>query len=271
MPCKPLNLSAVLLTFLFFLEHTPTRAAEEPSVLVTLEPVRRGTLVETLTAYDTVEYSPERAQVVDVQGEGLVTRVHVATGQQVRHGDPLIELVATVNSATELEHANIAAEFARQDYERLRVRLGIEPEDLALIREGQRVHVTALHPGAQKVMGQVLQLYYQIDPKTWLAEAVVPMKFSPDLLPGAMVRGEVILEEHLHVLSISRTAVLGSADKRYVFVADKGNAHRRWIEAGFDDGRRVDIRAGLADGESVVVSGNYELHDGMAIRTDGEP
>ena len=324
------------------------RAADEPSVLATVEPVRVEDLRETLTAYGTVEYSPDQAEVLDVQGEGLVSRVRVAAGQRVRRGEVLLELGATANGATELEHARIAATFARKDFERLkdlrgrqlatnaevqtaeenlakaesalanarqrlgdgqrrelragidgfveavhvhvgdiaapgapllslargdrlRVRLGIEPEDLPRVREGQKVVVTALHPDARPVEGRVLHVYYQVDPKTRLAVAVVPLGAAPDLLPGAVVRGELIVEERPRVLTVPRQAVLFREGKTYLFVAKGDHARMRWVEIGRDDGQRVEIRAGLSAGEAVVVTGNYELQDGMALRTEETP
>ena len=54
--------------------------------------------------------------------------------------------------------------------------------------------------------------------------------------------------------------------KAYVFVVQSGKAVRQWVDAGEDDGERVEIRSGLAANESVVVLGNYELQDGMAVK-----
>ena len=322
--------------------------AEEPSVLVKLEPAHLQAMRETLTAYGTVEYAPEHAQVLDVQAEGLVSQVRVAAGQRVNQGDVLLELTATVNAKTELEHARIAAEFARKDVQRLRdlrsrqlatnaevqtaeenlakansvltnvvqrlgsgnkrelrasmngvveainvhegdiaaagtplvrltqgdrlrVRLGVEPEDLPHIREGQNVRVAPLYSDARTVDGQVLHIYYQVDPRTRLAEVVVPLVAAPDLLPGAVVRGAITLNERVQVLAVPRQAVLNRNGRPYVFIADHGHARLCWVETGLDDGNLVEIRSGLQVNDPVVVLGNYELQDGMAFRTDGPP
>ncbi|WP_223163410.1 efflux RND transporter periplasmic adaptor subunit [Methylococcus geothermalis] len=323
-------------------------ASAEPSVLVTLAPAEHADMRKTLTAYGTVEFSPDQLQVLSIQGEGLVTQVRVAPGQRVRKGEVLVELTATANSASELEHAGIAAEFAAKDLDRLkdlrsrqlatnaevrtaeenlvkaesalanvrrrlgetsrrslcagidgyveavhvhvgdivspgalllllapadklRVRLGIEPEDLPIVHEGQKVEIHALHPGILPKEGQVHHIYYQVDPKTRLAEAVVLLSGSPDLLPGTMVKAELVVTEHQHVLTVPRQAVLIRDGKPYLFVDDHGYARQRWVETGLDDGQRVEIQAGIEAGERVIVIGNHELGDGVAVRTGEAP
>ncbi|WP_017366257.1 efflux RND transporter periplasmic adaptor subunit [Methylococcus capsulatus] len=320
----------------------------ESSVLVTLAPAEPADMSKTLTAYGTVEFAPDQLQALSVQGEGLVTRVYVAPGQRVRKGDVLVELTATANSATELEHARIAVEFATKDLERLqdlrarqlatnaevrtaeenrakadsalanvrkrlgdtsyrhlradldgyveavhvhagdivspgvllvllapadklRVRLGIEPEDLPVIHEGQKVVIKALRPGLPPQEGRVNHIYYQVDPKTRLAEAVVPLTGSSDWLPGITVKAELVVAEHRQVVTVPRQAVLSRDGRPYLFVDEQGHARLRWVETGFDDGQRVEIQAGIEAGEGVIVTGNYELSDGMAIRTSEVP
>ncbi|WP_198324316.1 MULTISPECIES: efflux RND transporter periplasmic adaptor subunit [Methylococcus] len=290
----------------------------ESSVLVTLAPAQPADMRTTLTAYGTVEFAPDQLQALSVQGEGLVTHVHVAPGQRVRKGDALVELTATANSATELEHARIAVEFATKDLERLqdlrtrqlatnaevrtaeenrvkaesalanvrkrlgetshrclradldgyveavhvhagdivspgalllllapadklRVRLGIEPEDLPIVQEGQKVVIKPLHPGLPPKEGQVNHIYYQVDPKTRLAEAVVLLTGSSDWLPGITVKAELVVAEHRQVVTVPYQAVLSRDGRHYLFVDEQGHARQRWVEIGFDDGQRVEI------------------------------
>jgi membrane fusion protein, multidrug efflux system len=322
-------------------EDEPKEAAA--SALVETNPVQFVPMTETLTAYGTVEYAPESAHVLDVQGEGLVSKVFVAAGQRVRKGDLLLELTATANARTELGNARITVTFARKDLarlrdlkarqlatnaevqaaeqtlakaealldnvlkrqgdkairelragmdgvvdvvnvhqgeiaasgapllrlakgNRLRVRLGVEAEDLQAVQEGQTVRVAPLYPGAPMVDGQVQQIYRQIDPKTRLAEVVVPLLAAPGLLPGAMVRGEIVVNHRPEVLAVPRGAVLTEGGKPHVFVVENGRAVRHVVEVGQEDGALVEVRGGLKVGDSVVSLGNYELQDGMPVR-----
>jgi multidrug efflux pump subunit AcrA (membrane-fusion protein) len=84
--------------------------------------------------------------------------------------------------------------------------------------------------------------------------------------PGAAVSAQIETGTGKPVLGVPRDAVLYQGGKAYVFVVQSGKAVRQWVEVGEDDGERIEIRSGLAANASVVVLGNYELQDGMAVK-----
>lgn len=177
--------------------------------------------------------------------DGVVEAVNVRQGDVVAPHTPLLRL-------------------AKQD--RLQVRLGVEPEDLPEVRVGQTVVVTPVQGPAAPTMGVTTRIYRQIDPQQRLAQVVVPLPAGPTLLPGSVVRGEIVVRERRNVLVVPRSAILYEGPRAYVFLVAQGHASRHWVEVGADDGRDVEIRQGVAPGEGVVTLGNYELRDGMAVR-----
>ncbi|MEW5791153.1 MAG: efflux RND transporter periplasmic adaptor subunit [Pseudomonadota bacterium] len=179
--------------------------------------------------------------------DGVVEQVMLRAGEIAAPGTPLLRLAQG---------------------NRLRVRFGVEPEDIDRIRAGMPVRVQALYAGATPVTGAVREIYRQVDPKTRLAEVVVPLAGGPGLLANAMVRGEIILSQ-TQALTVPRSAVLYQQGRPYVFVARQGRAWQRWVRIGQDTGRVIEIRAGLRPGERVVMLGNYELQNGMALRLEG--
>ncbi|HKW94835.1 MAG TPA: efflux RND transporter periplasmic adaptor subunit [Methylomirabilota bacterium] len=181
---------------------------------------------------------------------GVVESVTVREGDIVAPHSPLLRL-------------------ARSD--RLQVRLGVEPPDIQRLRPGQAVTLTPLHGSADPVTSQVTRVAGQVDPKTRLAEVVVTVPTAPGLVPGAVVRGTIVLAERPHALAVPRSAVLYEGARAYVFVVEQGRAVRRWVRVGEDDGRSVEIRQGLGAGDTVVSLGNYELRDGMAVRLQAGP
>ena len=319
--------------------------AISPSALVEVVTVKVTRMNDIMTVYGTVEYAPEQSQVLNVQGDGIVTKVMVAAGQRVHKDQALLELSVTANAHTEFENAQIAVNFAEKDLlrlkglrarqlatnlevqtaeetlaraqsalrnvlkregntpirtlraesngvidqvnvhqgeiaaagtplirlvkgDQLRVRLGIEAEDLPSLKEGLPVNVSPLNSVTQSSKGHIQQIYLQIDPKTRLAEAVVGLPVAPGLLPGAVVRGEIILGQHT-VLVVPRNAVLSKNGHNYVFVAKNGRAVLTWVDSGRDNGNSVEIRRGLNAGDMVVTVGNYELEHGMLLRIQG--
>jgi len=68
--------------------------APQPSVLVTTEMPRQGSLPRTLTAYGTVRAAPGSSETLSLLRAGQVTRLIVAPGQGVRQGQPLLTVSA---------------------------------------------------------------------------------------------------------------------------------------------------------------------------------
>ena len=179
---------------------------------------------------------------------GVVTIVHVHQGDLVPAGQPLLSL-STGNA--------------------LRVLLGVEPGILPRIHVGDSVSLLPVYGGQAPVQGKVSQIYSQIDPQTRLAQVVVPLPASPDLLPGAMLQAEIVLH-HQRVIAVPESAVLQQDGRSYCFVDVAGKAQKRWIDTGWQQAGWIAVKQGLRAGDSVVSLGNYELKAGMALRVEGK-
>lgn len=182
--------------------------------------------------------------------DGVVEAVSVKAGQVVAAGTELIRIA---------------------DARRIRARLGIEQDDLGLVHAGEAVDLELLNVDGKHFSGRIERLDRQVDPKTRRADAIVPLRAAPGLLPGAMVRGRITVATHPNALVVPRSAVLYYQGKPYLFVADQGRAHLRWVETGIDNGKLVEIRQALQPGEQVVTVGNAELKDGVAVRVERNP
>ena len=186
-----------------------------------------------------------KAREVRAETNGVVASIDVERGDIAPADTPLVHLA---------------------DTGLLQVRLGVEPSDLPRVRAGQSVSLSPVYDRDIKLPGTVTSVVTQVDPDTRLAEALVDMDALGDLLPGSTVHATIQVDVRPGVLGVPRAAVLYSGDKPYVFVVANGRAQRVWIEAGQDDGDNVEVLGGLADGQSVVVEGNYVLEDAMAVR-----
>ncbi|MBK6962273.1 MAG: efflux RND transporter periplasmic adaptor subunit [Gammaproteobacteria bacterium] len=147
----------------------------------------------------------------------------------------------------------------------LSVRLGIEPADLRQVRPGQSVTVRPVYDPATSITGTISEVVRQVDTQTRLTQAIVKLPATDQLLPGSTVRGQIEVQRRDAVLSVPRGAVLREGDLAYLYVANGQRATRVEIKVGEDDGNRIEVLSGLKAGDRVVVEGNYELQDGMAI------
>lgn len=179
--------------------------------------------------------------------DGIVASVDVQQGDILMAGAALLHLA---------EHTE------------LRVRLGIEPKDLSGLREGQKVELTAIYDAGTRAEGRIGKLISQIDPSSRLAEVLVDIETGSPLLPGAMVKASILLDAEADAIAVPRSAVLQQEQRDYVFIIRDGKAHRSWVKTGKENDALVQIRSGVSMGELVVVEGNYELTDGMAVKVE---
>jgi RND family efflux transporter MFP subunit len=181
--------------------------------------------------------------------DGVVASVSAVQGDRVAAGAPVLQV-------------------GRADT--LRVVIGIEPSDRAKVRAGTRVTLwPVLPPGASAppIAAQVSEVQNAVDPKTQLIGAVArlaPGAAAP-LAAGMKVRAQLDVGA-VSAIAVPRNAVLTDERGDYLFQVDGARAHRVKVTRRLDDGTLVAI-AGLANEKlPVVVEGNYELQDGMAVK-----
>ena len=145
--------------------------------------------------------------------------------------------------------------------------LGIEPEDLSRLRRGAPVRIRAVFSPQTKVESKVSDIHAMIDPQTGLVQvlAPIPADSAPRFVIGSYLTTAIILDRH-QGLSVPRSAVLRDKQGAYVFTVADGKARRVAVTTGIEQDDWIEITQGLKAGEPVVVSGNYELSDGMPVR-----
>lgn len=321
--------------------------APEPVAMVTVAPLERQTLTETVVAYGTVIPAPGAAQTVNVPFECRVRAVLVTPGQEVVAGEPLLEiepspdareLIAQARTARIAEEALTAA--TEQRYElglaiedelsqrrqgledarrrermvaswlelerprsparaivsatlvgegaivapgqpllelalehRFEVRLGVEPEDSGFVEAGNEVRFAPLgRSGATPSRGSVRSVARQVSADTRLVDLlVVPQEGSASLLLGEAIRGEIEVESAVGLV-VPRSALVVEGDHWLLFTVEQDRAVEHRVTLGIETDERVEIRGpGLAEGDSVVVTGNTVLSDGarVSVQEDG--
>lgn len=148
----------------------------------------------------------------------------------------------------------------------LRLDLAVEPSAITRVHAGESVKFQVLQDGAPILSASVERVGSQVDAQTRLIAVVAKPEAAAQVTPGAAVSAQIETGTGKPVLGVPRAAVLYQGGRAYVFVVQSGKAVRQWVDVGEDDGERVEIRAGLAANASVVVLGNYELQDGMAVK-----
>jgi len=150
------------------------------------------------------------------------------------------------------------------DYTKIKIVVAVSPEDVGRIRRGQgAVLSVGAFPG-REFRGAVSVVNLTADPLSKKFEVEVAID-NPDgtLRPGTF--GDLVFEvqSHENALVVPQIAVL---ENIYVFVVDGGKAVRKNVALGIQNTTMVEVLDGLAEGDAVVVEGNFGLEEGAAVQ-----
>ena len=181
--------------------------------------------------------------------EGLVSSVSVQDGVIAPAGNPLLQLVTQ---------------------RRLEARLGVESENVERVRPGMPVSISFVNISASPgLTGTIRKISHAVNSASRLVDVFVALPPSPKLLLGQAVLGKITVAS-VQGLIVPRAAVLPEEDKFVLFTVDNGRAVKHIVKVGLENREEVNVIApDLQPGEPVVVLGNYELKDKMAVVPDG--
>lgn len=96
------------------------------------------------------------------------------------------------------------------------------------------------------------------------------------LLPGMLVRLEIVTDRHPHALVVPKRCLRREGESNLIFTVHDGRARRVEVQEGFADDVSSEVTplvaGALAAGDLVVVVGNRELEDGSEVVTeDAQP
>ncbi len=148
----------------------------------------------------------------------------------------------------------------------LEVRATVDAERAALLRPGDTVK--ALVDGQpQPLLAIVRSVSPAGDPTTQRFEVVADVPRAAGLRSGLFARLRLPSAPGAARLTVPSGAVFARGGLHGVFVADEGRARLRFIAVGAREGESLEVRAGLAEGEKVVLEPEGLL-DGAAV-TEG--
>ena len=150
------------------------------------------------------------------------------------------------------------------DYSKVKLEVGVSSEDIGRVNKGQGAILrVGSHPG-RDFRGAVRVVNLTADPqsKKFGVEVVID---NPDgaLRPGTF--GDLVFEvqSHENALVVPQIAVL---ENSYVFVVEGGKAVKKTVALGIQNTTMIEVLDGLAEGDPVVVEGNFGLEEGAILQ-----
>jgi membrane fusion protein (multidrug efflux system) len=182
--------------------------------------------------------------------DGVVAALGVAQGDRVASGAMIAQLGRT---------------------DSLRINLALEPSRAGEVRPGMPVRFETGGGAAAALTAPITSIHNVIDPKTLMASAIVllPQAAAQRWPVGMRVQGRIALGRR-DGWELPRQAVLSDDNGAYVFEVSGRTAHRLAVRKLTETAASIGIDGALDAARPVVVLGNYELKDGMAVR-GGKP
>lgn len=185
--------------------------------------------------------------------KGTVLSLPAEAGQVVSPGS----LLATVAAPDSLE-----------------IKADILSDDLAEVRAGQKVDITAPVLGGKTLTGKVKQIYPRAEEKIsalGVAQRRVPVIISleetANLKPGYEVKVEVETSTVRNVPQVPLESVITRADgQKEVLLVENNRISHRTVKTGISSRERVEITEGLQAGDVIVRDGSLDLADKAKVK-----
>jgi membrane fusion protein, multidrug efflux system len=189
-----------------------------------------------------VGYASVRAPI-----SGMITEKRVERGDIVSTNTPL---------------------FTMADRSTLVVRVMVSELDVTALSAGDGVEVMVDAMPDRTFRGRIRRVFPSADPASRLVPVEVALTGGDarDLTIGFLARLRFQLAPRENILMVPATALIETVGQPAVFLLHGTSVTRRTVERGETFAGRVEIRNGLAPGDSVIVAGQNMLRDGATVR-----
>jgi RND family efflux transporter MFP subunit len=148
-----------------------------------------------------------------------------------------------------------------------KVKVNVGEQEAFKLKVGDPVTVeTDVYPGVL-LSGRIKSISDQSDAAhTFPVEVTLPDSKEHPLKSGIFGTAHFQLETESNVLTIPREALVGSTKNPQVYVVEDGRVKLREIVVGSEIDTKLVVTKGLTENEQVVVSGQDNLTDNMAVK-----
>ncbi|MDX1803250.1 MAG: efflux RND transporter periplasmic adaptor subunit [Alcanivorax sp.] len=144
--------------------------------------------------------------------------------------------------------------------------IALLPEHAEQVKNGDAVSLQDVFNPEARCQGRVVTVGQDINSTTYTIPVTADIaRDCPSLRIGGAVAATIYVSKE-QALTVPRAAVLDDDQGHYIYLVIKGRASKRYVETGIKDGEAIAINGDVKAGQTVVVKGNYELSDGMAVR-----
>lgn len=250
--------------------------------------LRRAALSNAQVNYDKAKQDLDRYEFMQKQNEGGIADIQVENTRQTvkateaalviarrQYNDTRITApISGVLTARPVEIGTTLMPGAQVativDISQLKVKVNVPEADVFKLRNGDRVAIaTDVYPG-ESFEGHVSMIGAKADEAhTYPVEVTLRNNSNHPLRAGMFGKVAFTSIPRRNVLSIPREALVGSVKKPQVYVVQGKTAKLHDIVVGAEIGTNIEVLSGIGHGETIVVSGQNNLRDGVEIVVSG--
>lgn len=146
----------------------------------------------------------------------------------------------------------------------------IDETEIGKVKLGQKVKIILDSYSDQEIESEVGQINFKAI-RTSGGGTAFPVKISLPENEGQKFKlgmngdAEIIIEEKENVLYVPTSAVMKRKEKNYLWLVENGKAKKKEVSIGLETDDKVEILAGLEEGDKVVSKGVSKIKEGEKI------
>ncbi len=214
------------------------------------ELVSQETLDQALANYQSAQGDFERLRVqllyteITAPFNGLIVERYVRFAEHLSNGSRLFRL---------------------SDFHPLLCPIQVPERELPRLQRGQAARLEVEAYRGERFDAKVLRISPVVDAATGTIRVTLEVEGRGKLRPGMFASVYLEMERRPEALVIPKSALALDSLGDTVFVAADGLAVRRAVELGFQNDDLLEVRAGVEEGEPVIVVGQDGLSEGTPI------
>lgn len=180
--------------------------------------------------------------------DGVVQKQIVSTGDFVKIGDPLLQIISK---------------------QKLRAHLPLPENIAAKIHAGIKVRLST-PTSNDEVLSTIRELKPLISETSRAVDVIADVNDQAGWQPGASVKGEIILGEHPNAVLLPEQCIVLRPAGEVVYVVKDGLALQRIVKTGMRQDGKVEIIEGLSAGEVIAKDGAAFLTDKAKVKVEAK-
>ena len=243
------------------LTSNQSRIVERNQVLVQKKFISQNALEDVTTQHAALQQQLDgaKAQIAIIEHtrakttivapiDGVVEKQIVSTGDFVKIGDPLLQIISK---------------------QKLRAHLPLPENIAAKIHAGIKVRLST-PTSPEEVISTIRELKPLISETSRAVDVIADVTDQAGWQPGASVKGEIILGEHANAVLIPEQCVVLRPAGEVVYLVKNGLAIQRIVKTGMRQDGKIEIIEGISAGEVIAKDGAAFLTDKAKVTVEAK-